>query len=559
MGHYGKGGGSEVTQINQKDFKSLAETHPTLAKEWHPTKNGSLTPEMVSKGCTKKIWWKLSYDVPMDYSVEHLRGKHFDFEWESSVNSRTNNNTGCPFLSGKAIWKGFNDLETVNPDLAKQWDYEANKGIKDKNGNDISTPDKVTACSSQEVWWMLPYDDLATGKHFDFEWTATIDNRTTSDSMCPYISGKAAWKGFNDLKTKKPELAEQWHPLKNIGLKDGYGRDISSPDKITAGSNQKVWWYLPYDVPADYPIEHLRGKHFDFEWEASVNQRNSEGSKCPFLSGAEVWKGFNDLITTNRELALEWHPIKNKGLKDKNGRDISTPDKVTEHSGIKVWWQYLHKDIKTGKEIYYEWQSIINDRSNGAGCPFIMSSKGEKAVRKLLRDRNIYFEEQYKFKNRRVSNDKYKHPLRDDFAIFDKYGEVVATIEFNGRQHYEPVDFAGRGAKWAKEEFEKIKVRDKAKSAYLKSHNIKQLIIPYTEFDVVEKLVEDFVQELSQIHDLFQPVQDILEWKPQRQLVEEQKQRRDFIANIYEDNQQVSPKTNTNSIGLKEKDLDISI
>lgn len=59
--------------------KSLAETHPDLALEWHPTKNGELTPQDVSKGSDKKAWWKCMY--------EH--------EWEAAISSRSQG-SGCP-------------------------------------------------------------------------------------------------------------------------------------------------------------------------------------------------------------------------------------------------------------------------------------------------------------------------------------------------------------------------------------------------------------------------------------------------------------------------------
>jgi hypothetical protein len=58
--------------------------------------------------------------------------------------------------------------------------------------------------------------------------------------------------------------------------------------------------------------------------------------------------------------------------------------------------------------------------------------------------------------------------LKDDFALFDKNGQVVATIEYNGVQHYEPINFAGKGEKWAKEQLEIARKRDKVKSDYLK-------------------------------------------------------------------------------------------
>ena len=36
----------------------LATTHPHLALEWHPSKNGSLTPYDITAGSGKKVWWK---------------------------------------------------------------------------------------------------------------------------------------------------------------------------------------------------------------------------------------------------------------------------------------------------------------------------------------------------------------------------------------------------------------------------------------------------------------------------------------------------------------------
>ena len=84
------------------------------------TKNGDLTPEDVTENCGKRVWWYLPYDVPDDYPVEHLRGKHFDFEWKVPVKNR-NRGAGCPYLTNSAVWKGFNDLATVNPELAKEW------------------------------------------------------------------------------------------------------------------------------------------------------------------------------------------------------------------------------------------------------------------------------------------------------------------------------------------------------------------------------------------------------------------------------------------------------
>ena len=331
----------------KKDFVSLAEARPDLAKEWNYEKNGDLKPEDVSCGCNKKVWWKLPYDVPDDYPVEHLRGKHFEFEWEASINNRTRG-AGCPYFYGR-VWKGFNDLQTVNPELARQWHST-------KNGN--LTPTQIAAKSNKKVWWLFPYDDPNTGKHFEFEWQAIISSRNAGLG-CPFISGKAVWEGFNDLQTVNSELARQWHPTKNGDLK---------PTQVTANSSKMAWWILSYDVPLDYPVKHLRDKHFDFEWQAKIQSRNNDRG-CPYLSRQAVWEGFNDLQTVNPELARQWHPTKNGDLK---------PTQVTANSNKMAWWilsydvplNYPVKHLRD-KHFDFEWQANIENRNNDSGCPYL--------------------------------------------------------------------------------------------------------------------------------------------------------------------------------------------
>ena len=314
----------------RKATSNLATTHPELAKEWHPTKNGNLTPDMVGTSSGKKVWWFYPYDDPKT-------GKHFDFEWEAPVARRTSQNLGCPYLTGYAIQRGFNDLATVCPELAAQWHPT-------KNGD--LTPYDVTAGSGKLVWWLKKYDDPKTGKHFDFEWQARIQQRARG-AECPYLSipVKAIMEGFNDLGTTHPELAKQWHPTKNGTL---------TPQDVTWGSIQKVWWLYSYDDPKT-------GKHFDFEWQTMIATRAKDG-KCPFIEGKSLWKGFNDLATVRPELAAQWHPTKNGNLK---------PDEVTVRSGRKVWWLYPYDDPKTGKHYDFEWQAIIANRTRDRGCPYL--------------------------------------------------------------------------------------------------------------------------------------------------------------------------------------------
>ncbi|MCR5083132.1 MAG: zinc-ribbon domain-containing protein [Parasporobacterium sp.] len=232
-------------------------------------------------------------------------------------------------------------LREYNPNLAKQWHPT-------KNGE--KNPDNISYGSKYEAWWLLPYDDLKTGKHFDFEWKARVCNRTINKRECPYLSGQKVWPEFNDLESNYPDLAREWHPIKNGNLK---------PSDVTTHYTKKVWWYLPYDDPKT-------GKHFDFEWEVSVDSRVNNDSKCPYLSGQAVWPGFNDLALNRSDLAAEWHPTKNGKL---------TPKDVTVSSGKRVWWYLPYDDPKTGKHFDFEWKAKIYHRVKGEGCPFLAGKK----------------------------------------------------------------------------------------------------------------------------------------------------------------------------------------
>ena len=299
-----------------KGFNDLETKAPNLAKEWHPIKNGSLKSSNVTYGSGRNVWWLLPYDDPNT-------GKHFDFEWEASIEKRFNGN-GCPFLNGKKIYKGFNDLATINPELAAQWHPTKNHGLN---------PSDVFANSNKKYYWIFPYDDPKTGKHFDFVWDASPSSRLKT-SGCPYLTGKRVWIGFNDLKTISPDLVAQWNYEKNGNLK---------PENFMPNSKDRVWWKYSY-----YDSE--TGKDFTFEWPAKIGNRyNSQG--CPFLSGNLVWKGFNDLASCNKELSFEWNHLKNRNLK---------PEMVTPKSNKKVWW----KCPSCGKT----WRCEISKRTEGQQC-----------------------------------------------------------------------------------------------------------------------------------------------------------------------------------------------
>lgn len=196
-------------------FNDLATICPELINQVHLTKNGNLTASDIIAYSNKKIWWMFSYNDPKT-------NKHFDFEWEATPASRIAS-PGCPFLSNQRLWKGFNDLKTKYPRIASEWNHKLNE----------KEPEDYMPNSREKVWWLFPYDDPISGNHYDFVWEARITNRVQDNSGCPYLSNNAVWKGFNDLASKRPDLAEEWDYEKNKKI---------LPDSITLYSNKKRWW-----------------------------------------------------------------------------------------------------------------------------------------------------------------------------------------------------------------------------------------------------------------------------------------------------------------------------
>lgn len=199
-------------------------------------------------------------------------------------------------------------LQSNKLDLLKEWD-------QDKNGDD--KPWMFTYGSNKSVWWKCSKGH---------EWQSQIKSRTQGHS-CPVCSGNILVSGINDLKTTYPNIAAEWHPLKNGKL---------LPTDVFAGTTKKFWWQCE------------KGH----EWYVGVSVR-TQGRDCPFCAGRKVLKGYNDLATLFPNLVKEWIAEKNVPL---------NPENVTAYSNKRVWWRC---------EKGHEWKAVISSRtSESSGCPY---------------------------------------------------------------------------------------------------------------------------------------------------------------------------------------------
>ena len=280
----------------------IKNTNPDILEEWDYEKNNAigLTPENTTNGSSLKVWWKCS------------KGHSY----KATLSTKINQNTGCPYCSNKTLLTGFNDLETVNPRLLIEWDYEKN--------NELGiTPNTIFSNSSKKIYWKCENNH---------SYMASPNNRVRG-SGCPYCSGHKVLEGYNDLATTNPELISEWDFEKNEKL--GY-----EMNKYSKGNATKVWWKCS------------KGHSYL----ASINSKTCKKNGCPYCSGQKILVGFNDIKTTNPELLKEWDFHKNE--KD--------PTSFSKGSRDKVWWI-----CKEG----HSYLANVPSRLRGTGCPYCSGNK----------------------------------------------------------------------------------------------------------------------------------------------------------------------------------------
>ena len=143
--------------------KNYIIDNPTLMAEWDWEKNNELqlNPQKLTLGSGKNAHWKCQL------------GHH----WQARIGHR-GNGIGCPYCSGRCPIKGENDLQTVNPLLAQEWNYNKNTDVQ---------PTELTKGSNQKVWWRCSKGH---------EWQASVSSRVRGNG-CPHC--------YKESRRKKSE------------------------------------------------------------------------------------------------------------------------------------------------------------------------------------------------------------------------------------------------------------------------------------------------------------------------------------------------------------------
>lgn len=281
--------------------------NPDLAKQWHPSKNGNLTPNDVSSGSGIKAWWI-------------CKENH---EWEGVINSR-NRGVGCPYCAGQKSTEKRN-FGLIYPELLKEWDFEKNTHLD---------PFKLTPRTNQKVWWKCEKNH---------SWQATITNKTRKgyQGNCPYCLNRKLCSE-NSLESLRPDIAKDWHPIKNKPL---------TPKDVIAGGTTKVWWIC---------------KH-GHEWQGTIGTRVHNSTGCPKCSHQTS----RIEIAVYAEIKALFSKVSWREKIEAYECDIFLPDKKIGIEIDGVYWHKHKSSIDTLKQKIFEEKGIQLFRLREYGLPLL--------------------------------------------------------------------------------------------------------------------------------------------------------------------------------------------
>lgn len=205
-----------------------------------------------------------------------------------------------------------------------------------------------------------------------------------------------------------------------------------------------MWWICPKCASA---------------YSSSACDRTTYGVSCPYCAGRKV-NETNSLASLRPDLSSEWDTLKNGN---------KTPQHFTLHSGSKAWW--------ICKDNHHSYIASINHRADGSGCPYCFQSKGENLTGKYLNAILPSIKVVGQFLVKRPGR---KKPLQVDFRFV--IGGQEYFVEYDGEQHYRPVNFGSMSNDQAVSKFEDQVKRDGWLSRYCIDNGIKLISVDGRKF-----------------------------------------------------------------------------
>ncbi len=334
-----------------------------LMSQWDYNKNNNIDLSKLTTGSEKEVWWLCT------------KGH----SWKQKVNRRINHK--CPYCSGRLAIKGVNDLKTLYPLLANEFDE-----LK----NEISS-DLVSPRSGKKYWWKCSV--------CGYEWQATPHNRNNKSlsTGCPNCSKRTQTSYpeqvlFYYLRKNYSDTVNRYNDIFNNGMEI----DIYIPSlQIGIEYDGELWHdgtdsYIKekkkYDICKKNEIKLIRVKE-NYLGEKDTADIYITIKRHP--NNDEIYRVINELETyipltkkfdldneesnirasymlalEKKSVAVEYSYLKEEWNYEKN-KDLK-PESIYSGSDIKVWWKCDKK---------HEWEATVSSRTRGSGCPYCAGKK----------------------------------------------------------------------------------------------------------------------------------------------------------------------------------------
>ena len=272
------------TSVDEQAGPDISQLAPHLQQEWDHAANAHLGSILIRPQSKRKAWWSSG-----------LCKTGQPHKWQASIDNRSKG-AGCPQETGKAACP-CNDLAHIHPEVAAEWDWEA-------NGD--RTPETVTPGSQIKAVWRCGL--------CGHSWTAAVSSRTLHGAGCPQCARDARRMSTRQpsISDGAPHLLAEWDWEANSRL--GW-----CPDQVTLGSHKQVHWVVQDECK-------LGLMH---RWQASAHVRAGKKTGSPFSSGKAVC-ACNSLAVQCPEAADLWDSVSNGML---------TPGSVAMQSNKIVAWK----------------------------------------------------------------------------------------------------------------------------------------------------------------------------------------------------------------------------
>jgi hypothetical protein len=273
-----------IGRLHSDGRNSLANANPELASQWHPSKNGDLTPNDIVLNYPKYVWWYCD-----KYICEHPH------EWEMSPNARYSSNTGCPFCAkGQASFCPCNSIANTNPELALEL-----------HPDEPISATELTAWSEKKVLWLCENST----PELEHSWKSTVHNRSAGNG-CPFC----AEYGFNLEEPAYFYAMEIYGPNEIWWYKGGITND---PERRRGQINNSL-----NNSGINLEVRLAQTIHF----ERGIDAKELETLLLKIddirVSTVETFDGNNELFSTNPvTYALENNLLERKASKQKQIED----------------------------------------------------------------------------------------------------------------------------------------------------------------------------------------------------------------------------------------------